>query len=148
MIYARINLEKTDYSTLQSGWEFLRNPDIKELNTIYTQYCRYKKFSSVMPIFDIEYTDPRNDLIGYHDGPKLVAFSIIRKHDHDNVEAVQKAGVIVLGVLPQQLNGVLQEIKSSIDTQCVTCGFCPRYCDISKLRVCSDSQFLCHGKSS
>lgn len=35
----------------------------------------------------------------------------------DNVEAVKQADVIVLGVLPQQLNGVLQEIKSSVDIQ-------------------------------
>ena len=91
MIYARINLAKTNYTVFQSDWEFIRNPDIDALNTIYIQYCRYKKFSSVMPIFDREYQDPGNDVIGYFDQGQLVAFSISRKYDHDNVEAVQFA---------------------------------------------------------
>jgi len=44
-----------------------------------------------MPIFDREYQDPGNDIIGYFDQDQLVAFSIIRKYDQDNVEAVQFA---------------------------------------------------------
>jgi arginyl-tRNA--protein-N-Asp/Glu arginylyltransferase len=91
MIYARINLEKINYTVLQSNWEFIRNPDIDTLNKIYTQYCRYKKFPSVMPIFDSEYQDPQNDIIGYFDQDELVAFSIVRKYDHNNVEAIQFA---------------------------------------------------------
>jgi arginyl-tRNA--protein-N-Asp/Glu arginylyltransferase len=91
MIYARINLERTNYTVLQFDWEFIRDPNIATLNTIYTQYCRYKKFPSVMPIFDREYQDPFNDIIGYYDQNELVAFSIIRKYDLDNVEAVQFA---------------------------------------------------------
>lgn len=91
MIYARINLEQTNYTVLQSNWEFMHNPDIDVLNTIYTKYCRYKKFSSVMPIFDCEYQDPQNDILGYFDQGELVAFSIVRKYDYNNVEAVQFA---------------------------------------------------------
>lgn len=91
MIYARIDLEQTSYTTMQSNWGFISNPNIIELNNIYRQYCRYKKFTSVMPIFDCEYTDPRNDVIGYYDQSELVAFSIIRKYDHDNIEAIQFA---------------------------------------------------------
>jgi hypothetical protein len=91
MIYARINLEKTNYAIFQSDWEFVRDPDINALNSIYNQYCKYKKFPSVMPIFDREYQDPNNDIIGYFDHGELVAFSIIRKYDHDSVEAVQFA---------------------------------------------------------
>lgn len=42
-----------------------------------------------MPIFDSEYLD--NEVIGYrHDG-KLVAFSLIKIHDNENVEAIQFA---------------------------------------------------------
>ena len=91
MIYARIDLEKTNYTTLQSNWEFVRNPDIDVLNNIYIRYCKHKKFRSVMPIFPSEYTDTRNDVIGYFDQNQLVAFSIIRKYDHNNVEAIQFA---------------------------------------------------------
>jgi hypothetical protein len=91
MIYARINLEQTNYPIFQSNWEFIQNPDVAVLNNIYIQYCRYKKFPSVMPIFDCEYHDPRNDIIGYFDQGILIAFSIVRKYDCDNAEAVQFA---------------------------------------------------------
>lgn len=44
-----------------------------------------------MPIFDSEYTDIKNDIIGYFDNQDLVAFSLLRKFDDKNVEAVQFA---------------------------------------------------------
>lgn len=44
-----------------------------------------------MPIFDSEYTDNNNDVIGYYDNSSLVAFSLIKKYDHQNVEALQFA---------------------------------------------------------
>jgi len=91
MIYARINLEKTNYSVMQENWEFMKNPDIDTLNQIYQKYCQYKKFPSVMPIFDSEYTDNRIDIIGYFDNSNLVAFSLIKKYDQTNVEAIQFA---------------------------------------------------------
>lgn len=91
MIYARIDLEKTYYTTLQTNWNLITDPDISLLNNIYKQYCSYKKFQSVMPIFDCEYTDTRNDVIGYYDHNQLVAFSIIRKYDNKNIEAIQFA---------------------------------------------------------
>lgn len=91
MIYARINLSLTNYSTSSLDWRYLLNPDINQLNYIYQQYCIYKKFKSVMPIFDSEYTDPQNDIIGYFDNDNLVAFSLLRRYDADNVEAIQFA---------------------------------------------------------
>lgn len=91
MIYARINLSQTNYSTSTLDWQYLRNPDIDQLNTIYQQYCIYKKFASVMPIFHSEYTDSKNDIIGYFDNHNLVAFSLLRRYDTENVEAVQFA---------------------------------------------------------
>lgn len=45
-----------------------------------------------MPIFNEEYTDPNNDVIGYYDhDSKLVAFSLIRRYNSKNAEAVQFA---------------------------------------------------------
>lgn len=44
-----------------------------------------------MPIFDSEYIDQRNDVIGYWHNDKLVAFSLLRRYDYINVEAVQFA---------------------------------------------------------
>jgi arginyl-tRNA--protein-N-Asp/Glu arginylyltransferase len=44
-----------------------------------------------MPIFNSEFTDPKNDVIGYYDNQQLVAFSLLRRFDNENVEAVQFA---------------------------------------------------------
>jgi hypothetical protein len=81
--FARINLGQTDY-TPSVKWQYLRDPDIPKLNQIYRDYCKYKHFASVMPIFDSRYTDSMTDVIGYYDNEKLVAFSLIRRYDNHN----------------------------------------------------------------
>ena len=81
--FARIDLSKTNYS-IDIEWMYMTDPDISALNAIYRDYCVYKKFSSVMPIFDARYTDPMTDVIGYYDNAKLVAFSLIRRYDEHN----------------------------------------------------------------
>jgi len=90
MKYARIDLEKTNYTQIPDS-KLIETPDPVELEQIYNTYCVYKKFKSVMPIFEEEYTDPRNDVIGYYHNNKLVAFSLVRKYDSENAEAVQFA---------------------------------------------------------
>lgn len=90
MLYARIDLSKTNYTVLP-GSKMITDPDSQELEHIYNTYCVYKKFKSVMPIFEEEYTDERNDVIGYFHNNKLIAFSLIRKYDNENAEAVQFA---------------------------------------------------------
>lgn len=92
MIYARINLSKTNYTLLSDDrWAFINNPDINQLNELYKTYCEYKKFKSVMPIFDSEYTDPGSRVVGYYVNNELVAFSLIRLFDKFNAECVQFA---------------------------------------------------------
>ena len=81
--FARIDLGRTNYKQTVK-WELLRNPDIPKLNSIYRDYCKYKRFASVMPIFDSRYTDPMTDVLGYYDQDKLVAFSLIRRYDEEN----------------------------------------------------------------
>lgn len=81
--FARIDLSKTNYEPTVT-WAKLPYPDIDQLNNIYRAYCRYKRFASVMPIFDSRYTDPMTDVIGYYDNRKLVAFSLIKRYDHKN----------------------------------------------------------------
>jgi len=110
MIYARINLKKTNYTTVLD-WHYLKNPDIDTLNTIYKQYCLYKKFQSFMPIFDSEYTDPNNDVIGYFNNGKLEAFSLIRRHDPINVEAIQFAWTYNDPKLRLGINSLKQECQ-------------------------------------
>ena len=90
MIYARINLEKTDYQVL-TNWKYISNPDYLQLNQIYLKYCQYKKFSSVMPLFPSEFFDVNNDVLGYYDHNELVAFSLMKRFDNSNVEAIQFA---------------------------------------------------------
>jgi hypothetical protein len=87
-IYARVDLSKCTYSPMDN-YKILKSFNIPELNEIYKKYCRYKKFKSVMPIFESDYTN--NDVIGYYDNDKLVAFSIIIRQDKENVEALQFA---------------------------------------------------------
>ena len=83
MKYCRINLSKTNYK-INVEWMYMTAPNIPALNAIYRDYCIYKKFSSVMPIFDSRYTDPMTDVIGYYDKDRLVAFSLIRRYDEHN----------------------------------------------------------------
>jgi hypothetical protein len=90
MIFSRIRLEDTNYSP-STTWAYLNLIDAKKLNDIYTTYCQHKKFVSVKPIFESEYLDPSNDIIGYWDNTELVAFSIIHRFDYENAECVQFA---------------------------------------------------------
>jgi hypothetical protein len=89
-MYGRIDLSKTFYKKI----DFCKFKDplpIDNLQNLYREYCNYKKFKSVMPIFDSEFTDIKNDVIGYYDSQQLVAFSLLRRFDDENVEAVQFA---------------------------------------------------------
>ena len=81
--FARIDLSQTNYS-VNVECMFMDRPDIAELNAVYKKYCKYKKFASVMPIFDSRYTDPMTDVLGYYDTGRLVAFSLIRRFDAHN----------------------------------------------------------------
>lgn len=90
MLYARIDLINTHYRKLES-FGLLDPIPIDTLQHIYKKYCTHKRFTSVMPIFDSEFVDPKNDVLGYYDDESLVAFSLIRRYDADNVEAIQFA---------------------------------------------------------
>ena len=81
--FARIDLSKTNY-TVNVECMYIPNPDISALNDIYKTYCTYKRFASVMPIFDARYLDPMTDVLGYYDQAHLVAFSLIRRFDQHN----------------------------------------------------------------
>lgn len=89
MKYARIDLEKTNYQLdLSASMPTYPNPKI--LQEIYRQYCVYKNFDSVMPLFDTQFLDPNIDVICYGQ-EEIVAFSLVRKHDLLNVEGLQFA---------------------------------------------------------
>ena len=88
--YARINLAKTTYQPTVT-WQYLHEPNIAELKDIYRTYCIYKHFASVMPLFDSQFTDPDTDVVGYYQRDQLVAFSLMKRYDTENVLASQFA---------------------------------------------------------
>ena len=97
MRYARINLSKTNYTMMpgsnENGFIVIEPGSVNtsNLQRIYKAYCDYKKFRSVMPIFDSEFRDDKNKVFGYYVNNRLVAFSLIRIYDTENVEAIQFA---------------------------------------------------------
>lgn len=88
--FARIDLAQTTYRPTVT-WEYLLEPNIAQLQDIYRTYCIYKHFASVMPLFDSQFTDPATDIIGYREQGELVAFSLMRRYDTENVLASQFA---------------------------------------------------------
>lgn len=91
MKYCRINLDKTAYHTSPHAITFAIAP-VKQLQGIFKSYCVFRNFDGIMPLFDSQFTDPNNDIIGYTDtSGQLVAFSLLRRHDSSNVESVQFA---------------------------------------------------------
>lgn len=88
--FARICLQQTTY-TAQVDWQYITAPDIAVLQNIYRTYCIYKHFASVMPLFESQFHDPMTDIIGYHDQQQLVAFSLMKRYDSQNVLASQFA---------------------------------------------------------
>ena len=88
--FARIDLAQTTYRPTVT-WEYLLEPNIAQLQDIYRTYCIYKHFASVMPLFNSQFTDPDTDVIGYREQGELVAFSLMRRYDTENVLASQFA---------------------------------------------------------
>lgn len=93
MKYSRIDLSKTNYTLMPDiNCRYIIHEDLfPEMFEIYRKYCEYKKFDSVMPLFDQNFRDIYTDIIGYYSNRKLVAFSLIKKYDLSNAEAVQFA---------------------------------------------------------
>lgn len=82
-IFGRIILEKTNYTTLSSA-KMLVDPNYEELEHIYLQYCKYKKFKSFLPFFVESYQTNNRDIIGYYDRDTLVAYSLLLKYPSRN----------------------------------------------------------------
>ena len=77
--YCRIDLSKTNY-TILSNSRLLKDPDVELCRHIYRQYCAYKGFKSVEPLFNLDFTMLYNDVIGYFDGNHMVAFSLVNNY--------------------------------------------------------------------
>lgn len=68
-----------------------RDDYMDRLKAIYRQYCIYKQFESVMPLFDGMIFDKYTDVICYYPDSKLSAFSLVKRYDRENAEALQFA---------------------------------------------------------
>ena len=95
-MHARINLEQTNYSMTDIASVGIKAQLIREINTdeldsIYVEYCQYKKFPSVMPLFGEEYLYPQADVIAYYDTNIMVAFTLMFRYNTKNVAANQFA---------------------------------------------------------
>jgi hypothetical protein len=90
LLYCRVNLTETDYTTLPSA-KLIVDPNPAELKQIFEKYCAYKKFTSIEPMWDQEFIWDHNDVIGYYDNDKIVAWSVITKYNKDDVYSVQFA---------------------------------------------------------
>ena len=88
MIYCRIKLSKTNYKSYANSL-ILDNPNFKELQKIYKQYCDHKKFKSVMPLFENDIKIHK--VMGYYHEGDFIAFSLLYELDKHNVEALQFA---------------------------------------------------------
>ena len=90
MKFSRIDLRKTNYHGLKNAKLLGKEEiDVDCLQDIYRTYCRYKKFKSVMPLFEREFYN--NNIIAYYDDNKIEAFSMIGIYDNKNVENFQFA---------------------------------------------------------
>lgn len=88
--YCRINLAKTNYSLLDS-FKLITDPNVGQLQEIFVKYCKYKQFISVEPMWDLEFIWQHNDVLGYYDHTKLVAWSVVTKYNDNDVYSVQFA---------------------------------------------------------
>ena len=88
---AFIVVQRNNSVEVLKNFKILREFNFDELDSIYTEYCRYKQYPSVMPLFLSELADHKTDILGYYHNDQLVAFSYMRRHDNESVEGVQFA---------------------------------------------------------
>jgi hypothetical protein len=89
MNYCRIDLSKTNYNKM-NNWK-INSESFDEYDRIYREYCSYKTFQSVMPLFPSQCQDINVEIICYYDNDKFVAWDMIRIQDNYNAEALQFA---------------------------------------------------------
>lgn len=79
--YARINLNKTNYQVLSKNkFKILSQWDYNELIQIYSKYCAYKKFTSVLPLWVEDFASENTKVFGYYDNNKLIAWSLMLEY--------------------------------------------------------------------
>jgi len=89
-----IDLTETNYKLNTTDYKIFAEYEkipVDRMLEIYQEYANYKKFKSTWPIYPEEFTAKQNDIIGYYDQNRLVAWSMIYKINTHVVEALQFA---------------------------------------------------------
>ena len=82
--FGRICLQQTQYQSVLD-WQLLAPVPVAAVQQVYRDYCRHKHFQSVMPMIPGRLTDSATEIIGYHDQGRLVAWSMYRIWDAENI---------------------------------------------------------------
>jgi len=82
--FGRIDLDETRYVS-DLAWQLLDPVPVNDIQRVYRDYCLHKHFQSVMPLIPGRLTAPGTEMIGYHDRDRLVAWSMYRIWDEENV---------------------------------------------------------------
>lgn len=82
--FGRVDLAKTSYKA-DIGYQVLDPVPVAEVQRVYREYCLHKHFRSVIPMLAGRLTAPDTEIIGYHDQGRLVAWSMYRIWDRENV---------------------------------------------------------------
>jgi hypothetical protein len=94
MKYCRVDLSKTNYKPLPFGHLILnieKDDKMDLIQQLYRKYCTHKQFESVVPLFEGMIFDRYTDVMCYYPDNKLAAFSVIKRYDRENAEALQFA---------------------------------------------------------
>ena len=82
--FGRIRLEVTNY-VIELDHEMLDPVPIDDVLRVYRDYCTHKHFQSVMPMLPGRLTAPDTEIVGYRDHDRLVAWSMYRIWDQENI---------------------------------------------------------------
>ena len=84
MKFARIDLTKTTYSVTLDA-QLLNPVPVDEINRVYKAYCLHKNFKSIMPMVPGRFLVPGTEVFGYYEQDRLIAWSMYRIWDDENV---------------------------------------------------------------
>jgi hypothetical protein len=82
--FGRIRLADVSYSR-NLACEILDPVPVTDVLRVYRDYCVHKHFQSVMPMLPGRLTAPDTEIIGYQDQGRLVAWSMYRIWDAENI---------------------------------------------------------------
>lgn len=84
MQFGRIDLKNTTYKITLDA-QLLKPIHIEEIIRVYKEYCLHKKFKSIMPLIPGRFLVPGTEVFGYYEQANLIAWSMYRIWDHENV---------------------------------------------------------------